>query len=181
MTYVPTTKHLYFVTTTVVEWVDVFTRPQYRQVIIDSLKFCQQHKGLEIYGWVLMTNHLHMLVSTPDGSPVDNIMRDFKKFTSKALLSMVIEDRCGESRRTWMLDVFRRAGESDGKTAGCRFWQRGFYAEVVDTLAFFRQKLSYIHQNPFRAGHVNRPEDYPYSSAIDYMGGKGLIDVIVVR
>ena len=56
------TKDLYFTTSTVVDWVDIFTRPEYKHIILDSLAYCQESKGLDIYAWVLMTNHLHMIV-----------------------------------------------------------------------------------------------------------------------
>ena len=64
------TQDLYFTTTTVVDWIDVFTRPIYKQIILDSLTYCQQEKGLDIYAWVLMTNHLHMVVGVRDDSIV---------------------------------------------------------------------------------------------------------------
>lgn len=70
-------------TDTVVDWVDIFTRPKYKHIIIESLKYCQQEKGLIIYAWVLMTNHLHAIVGVDDSKNISEIWRDFKKFTSK--------------------------------------------------------------------------------------------------
>jgi len=74
---------LYFVTTTVVDWVDIFTRPKYKHIVIDSLAYCQQNKGLKIYAWVLMNNHLHMIISVEGDHAIADVMRDFKKYTSK--------------------------------------------------------------------------------------------------
>lgn len=74
---------LYFITSTVVDWVDIFTRPKYKHIILESLVYCQEHKGLKIYAWVLMSNHLHMIVSSGSQSSVSDILRDFKKFTSR--------------------------------------------------------------------------------------------------
>jgi REP element-mobilizing transposase RayT len=76
-------EEIYFVTFTIVDWIDIFTRPAYKQLIIDSLIYCQQNKGLEIYAYCLMTNHLHLLVSAQQPANLPDIIRDFKKHTNK--------------------------------------------------------------------------------------------------
>ena len=83
-------KELYFTTSTIIDWMDVFTRPLYKHIIVDSLKYCQDSKGLEIYAWVLMTNHLHMIVGTESNHQIGDILRDFKKFTSKAVPNITV-------------------------------------------------------------------------------------------
>ena len=175
-----TTKNLYFVTTTVVNWVDIFSRPKYKHIIIESLAFCQKNKGLEIYSWVLMPNHLHFIIGAENLEQVQTVLRDFKKFTSKKIIAELLED-IQESRREWMLQLFKQAGEKNQKISMYHFWQDGCYTEVISSLKFFKQKLDYIHQNPVRAEFVRYPQDYLYSSAIDYAGSKGLLEVIVVR
>jgi len=173
------TGEVYFVTDTVVDWVDIFSRPCYKHIIISSLKYCQEQKGLLIYAWVLMTNHLHMIVGSGGEYKVSDIMRDFKKFTSKEIIRTLKTD-IQESRRDWMLNRFEYAGRNDKKIKNYRFWQEGNDAQEIFLQDYFNQKLNYIHQNPVRAEMVNNPEDYRYSSAIDYAGGKGLIHVIVI-
>jgi REP element-mobilizing transposase RayT len=173
------TGEVYFVTDTVVDWVDIFSRPRYKTIILESLQYCQTQKGLLIYAWVLMTNHLHMIVGANEDSKVSDIMRDFKKFTSKEILSVLKTD-IQESRREWMLNRFEYAGRNDKKIKNYRFWQEGNDAQEIFLMDYFNQKLNYIHQNPVRAEIVNNPEDYRYSSAIDYAGGKGLLNVTVV-
>lgn len=174
------TKQLYFTTSTVVDWVDIFTRASYRHIVVDSLAYCQQQKGLTIYAWVLMSNHLHMVVSTDGEQTVSDILRDFKKFTNKKILNALEQDE-HESRRTWMLDRFRFAGENDRQITNYRFWREGNHIEEIYTLEFLRQKINYIHQNPVRAEIVVRPEDYLYSSGPDYAGEKGILDVELIR
>jgi putative transposase len=173
------TGEVYFVTDTVVDWVDIFSRPSYRHIIIESLQHCQKQKGLIIYAWVLMTNHMHMIVGSSGINKVSNIMRDFKKFTSKEILRTLQLDGT-ESRREWMLNRFEYAGKHDKRIKNFRFWQEGNNAQALYMNDYFNQKLNYIHQNPVKAEFVNRAEDYRYSSAIDYAGGKGLLDVTVV-
>ena len=170
---------VFFVTDTVVDWVDIFTRPLYKQIIIDSMKFCQKEKGLIIYAWVLMSNHLHAIVGSSGDNKVSDIWRDFKKFTSKEILRTLLSDP-QESRQEWMLNRFEYAGKNDKKIKNYRFWQEGNDSQEIYLNDYFEQKLNYIHENPVKAEIVNRAEDYRYSSAIDYAGGKGLLDVMVV-
>ena len=174
------TRELYFTTSTVVDWMDVFTRPLYKQVVVKSLEYCQQHKGHDIYAWVLMTNHLHMIVGVRGTDSVADVLRDFKKFTSKGIVKAILENP-QESRVSWLLDRFEFRAAYDKKITGHKFWQDDNHVEQIYSVDFYRQKLEYIHQNPVRQEFVSRPEDYLYSSARNYAGMKGLLDVIVVR
>ena len=88
---------LYFVTFTVHQWVDVFTRDEYRNIIIQNLVYCQKEKGLLIYGWVLITNHIHLIVRSTK-VPLSDIIRDFKKFTAKEIYKE-IKNNVKESRQ----------------------------------------------------------------------------------
>ena len=167
---------MYFITITVVDWIDIFNRPKYKHILIDSLSYCQKQKGLKIYAWVLMSNHLLAIVSAEEGQAVGDIMRDFKKFSSKRILAE-LENDLQESRRHWMLDRFRFAAANDKKIARYRFWQEGYHPEVIHSVDFYEQKLNYIHQNPVKQETVAQPEEYLYSSAVDYAGGKGLLKI----
>ncbi len=173
------TSEVYFVTATVVDWVDIFSRPTYKHIVLESLIYCQQNKGLKIYAWVLMTNHLHMIVGSNDENKVSDIMRDFKKFTSKKIIEYLQTDN-QESRREWMLNRFEYAGRNNERIKHYKFWQDGNDAQEIYLNDYFEQKLNYIHENPVKAEIVNKAEEYRYSSAIDYAGGKGLINVLVV-
>jgi len=172
------TKEIYFLTTTVVDWVDVFSRPCYKHIIVESLRYYQREKGLEIYGWVLMSNHMHMIASANEGLNLSDIIRDFKKYTSKALTSSIKEEN--ESRREWMLNRFEYAGRNDKKIKYYKFCQDGNDEQLIYLYDFFKQKLDYIHQNPVRAELVEEPHHYIYSSAKNYAGERGLLDVVIV-
>jgi REP element-mobilizing transposase RayT len=173
------TQELYFTTTTVVDWIDVFTRPIYKQVIIDSLAYCQKEKGLDIYAWVLMTNHLHMVSGVNNAKyTISDILRDFKKYTSKKIVAC-IDDNPEESRKVWMLDRFWFVGNNDRKIKNYKFWEDKNYIEQINSSEFFQQKVNYIHINPVRQEIVESPEDYLYSSARNYAGMKGLLEVIL--
>lgn len=101
----PLTKQLYFTTSTIIDWVDIFSRPSYRHIVVESLDYCQQQKGLKIYAWVLMTNHLHMVVSTKGQQTVGDILRDFKKFTNKKILGILEQDELGCSTVSTLLEL----------------------------------------------------------------------------
>jgi putative transposase len=166
----------YFVTFAVEEWVDVFTRQQYKDIILDSLRHCQKEKGLILHAWCLMTNHIHMIVGRRGERKIEEIIRDFKKYTS-VHVCRAIESNPTESRKFWMLNIFQTSGNASKKHDKYKFWQNEyhpvelFYNEMMD------QKLEYIHDNPVKEGLVEKPEDYLYSSARNYAGMKGLLEV----
>ncbi|MFI5159438.1 MAG: transposase, partial [Sphingobacteriales bacterium] len=103
--YAITSREKYFLTLTVIEWIDVFTRKELSEIIVDSLKYCQQNKGLQIYAWCLMPSHLHLVASIGDEKfTLSDVMRDFKKFTSKQIVETI--SLIAESRRDWLLHHF---------------------------------------------------------------------------
>jgi REP element-mobilizing transposase RayT len=169
--------YLHFLTMTVVDWVDVFTRPVYKEMIVDSLRHCQQKKGLEIYAWVLMTNHLHLIASSAEGTSLSDILRDFKKFTSKRIVEAVKQEH--ESRKQWMLYRFSFNAAYNPKIQDAKFWQDGNEPKIIFSADFYEQKRNYIHNNPVRAGIVDEPEHYLYSSARNYADRPGLLDVFL--
>ena len=167
---------IYFITFAVVEWVDVFTRKAYAEVVIDSLKYCQKQKGLVIYAWCLMSNHIHLICEAKEGFKLSDILRDFKKFTSSTIVKMIEENK-QESRRNWMLWIFKSQGEKNSKNTNYQFWRQNNHPKELVTNKFFDEKLNYIHNNPVEGGIVDEPEHYVFSSARDYAGRKGLIEV----
>lgn len=168
--------NLYFMTMTVVDWVDVFTRPVYRHIIVDSLKFCQEKKGLKLYAWCLMSNHLHLIASAvEEDKSLSDVLRDFKQFTSRSIVAAIQEEP--ESRRQWMLHRFEFNAKLNPKVRHYKLWQDGNEAKELNTNAFIDQKLNYIHQNPVRAEIVEEPEHYLYSSARNYVGLEGKLAV----
>jgi len=169
----------YFLTMTVVDWVDIFTRPVYKHIIVDSLKYCQKEKGLIIFSWCLMSNHLHLIAGAPEGYNLSDIIRDFKKFTNKEIIQTI--QNTNESRRKWMFNRFEFAGKFKSKIKDYKFWQDGNEAKEIHSSKFLEQKLEYIHQNPVKAEIVSNPEDYLYSSARNYCNMQGLIKVEIIQ
>jgi putative transposase len=167
----------HFITFAVIEWVDVFTRKIYADIIVESLQFCQKEKGLKIHAWCIMSNHLHLIVSTKEDILLSNVLRDFKKFTASKIIN-AIEQNKKESRRNWMLWIFKSAGAKNNRNTNYQFWQQDNHPIECSTNEILQTRMAYLHENPIRAGFVLHEWDYVYSSAIDYYkNGKGLIEI----
>lgn len=166
---------IYFITPTLTDWVDLFSRQIYCHVVLDSLKYCQREKGLQIHAWCIMTNHLHLIVSRNGHCELSSIVRDFKKFSSVK----IIETMSGihESRKRWLLEIFRKSGAVIKRNHKYKVWRDGNHPVELVNNAMIDQRLNYLHMNPVKAGIVNRPEHYIYSSAADYMGDVGLLEI----
>jgi putative transposase len=166
---------VYFITFAVVQWVDVFTRFCYAETITDSLKYCIEKKALKVHAWCLMSNHLHLIISS-EKMKLSDILRDFKKFTSHEILKQ-IENNKEESRRDWMLWIFKSAGARNNRNDKYQFWQQDNRPIQLETTSFTLTKLEYLHNNPVQAGIVEKPEAYSLSSAKDYHNQKGIVPI----
>ncbi len=164
----------YFVTFTVERWIDVYTRDMYRNIFVDSLNYCITTKGLVVHAWVLMTNHAHLLVNTND-QPIENIVRDFKRHTSKLTFN-TIESNIQESRE-WITWLFKKSGERNVMNKDMQFWQNGYHPIHCWNKELIEQKIHYIHQNPVRAGFVEHDYEWKYGSARHYATGVGLVKI----
>ena len=168
----------HFFTITVVDWVDVFSRKNYRDVVLECLNFCVKSKGMILYSYVIMSNHIHLIIQSEEGK-LSDLIRDFKKFTAKTILDKIQTEP--ESRRDWMLERFKLATETHSRNKNYQFWQLSNHAEEIYSEKFMWSKIDYTHFNPVRAGIVSSPQDYIYSSASNYVIGKGIIDVEIVQ
>ena len=171
----------YFVTFSVVEWIDVFTRNDYRAIVVDSICHCISNKGLVVHAWVLMTNHVHLLISleNEDHATLPGIMRDMKKYTAMQLIKNIRENP-QESRKEWLLNMFQRAGRNNSNNTNFQFWQQDNHPITIKDDEQCSKVLAYIHNNPVKAGLVDQATDYPWSSARDYIIGKGKIPVAII-
>ncbi|HQV37862.1 MAG: transposase [Flavobacteriales bacterium] len=164
---------LQFMTYATVDWVDALSRPAYKDIIVESFRFCQEQKGLQLYAWCIMSNHVHLIAKADPGPKLEDIMRDHKKHTSKALMKAIAENG-KESRREWMLKHFRKSGGSS------QFWQHDLHPIWIRTPEVVERYLNYLHRNPVAAGLVKEPEHYVYSSAGSYLGLPSMLDVILI-
>ena len=164
----------HFITATVVDWVDVFSRKGYKDCIIESLDFCIKNKGMILYGFVIMSNHIHLIIQSEE-EKLSDLIRDFKKFTAKTILNKI--ENGPESRADWMLKRFEFACKSHTRNEKYQFWQYGNHPEEIFSEKFMWSKLDYIHMNPIRAGIVSKASNYLYSSASNYVYNEGIIEI----
>ncbi|MBK6965734.1 MAG: transposase [Bacteroidales bacterium] len=165
----------YFVTFTIVEWVKVLEDDSFKQIIIDNIQFYQKNKGLVDYGYCVMPNHVHMIVSANEPFTVSEILRDLKKFTSRAIVKKLEDEKPGGYQQ--ILDQFSKAGKNLKRIKNYKVWQDGNMAKIIFSNKFLMQKLSYIHNNPVEYGLCSLPWDYKFSSAVNYSGKVGLLNV----
>jgi REP element-mobilizing transposase RayT len=167
-------KAMHFLTFTIVDWVDVFSRKIYRDIVLESLDFCQNHKGMILISYVIMSNHIHIICQSENGN-LSNLIRDFKKYVAQMILNQI---KIGpESRSDWMLKRFEFAARSNKRNANMQFWQVNSHPEEIFSESFLWTKINYIHMNPVRAGIVSNASDYLYSSASNYLLKESLISV----
>lgn len=158
---------LYYLTFATVEWIDVFTRKRYKDIVVESLRYCQKEKGLALYSWVLMSNHLHLIVKAKEGYKLSAIIRDFKKFTAQQIIKSIKEEP--ESRREWLLSEMLKACKANSKEQTYQLWRNDNHPIELYNNEVINQKINYIHNNPVEEGIVIKAEDYLYSSTNDLL------------
>jgi REP element-mobilizing transposase RayT len=164
----------YFLTFQVIDWVDIFSRKIYRDIVINSLDYCRKNKGLQIWAYVIMSNHVHAILSAKNNN-LSEIIRDFKRFTSTQILKEI--GQATESRSDWMYKRFEFAAKSNKRSSQYQFWTHENHAVELDSMEILEQKMAYIHLNPVRSGWVEDACDWLYSSQRNYLQLESLIEI----
>lgn len=165
--YEPT--HPHFITCTVLHWIPIFTRTETTDIIFDSLKYLQKADNFKLYAYVILENHLHMIASSND---LAKSMESFKKYTARGIIELLKERNV-----TTILDqltFYKKAHKEDRKY---QLWQEGIAPKLIQNDAMMIERINYIHQNPIKRGYVDEAKHWRYSSARDYEGDIGLIEV----
>jgi putative transposase len=153
-----------------------FFQKKYRDIIIESLRYCQENKGLKIYGYVIMTNHIHLIVRANGEQILSGVLSDFKSYTATTILKDL--PKSNESRREWLMHLFNIYAKKNKRPSAHQFWQKDNHPIELYSTKVILQKLDYIHNNPIRAGWVNMSQYYVYSSASNYCeDGAGVLKV----
>ncbi len=169
----------HFLTFTIVGWIDIFTRDLYRNIFVTSLEFCIKNKGIELHAWVIMTNHVHLIVSTKRNN-IPDFVRDIKQFTCKQIINS-IQNNSRESRKEWMINMFEYAGRTNKENVYFQLWKQHYRPIELNTPRRLEIVLDYVHNNPVKAGLVWEPWHFKYSSGIDYYTNeKGLLKVVKI-
>lgn len=171
---------IHFLTFTIVEWIDLFTRQVYADLFLEGLKYCQAHKSLNVYAYVIMSSHIHLIVQAPENGNLSKIIQSLKSYTAKRFLDHIQDYNQAESRRDWLLNHFAFNARKNRTRSPHQVWKKGNHPFLLHSPQMIRQKLNYIHQNPIVLGIVNRPEHYRYSSAANYENKEGALAVTVL-
>jgi putative transposase len=138
---------VHFVTFTVIHWLDIFIRVEYRDIFLDSIRYCQKHKGLEVYAYCIMSSHIHMILARHGKQNLEHVIRDVKKYTSSKIIE-AINNNSHESRRDLLMWLFKRAGTRNPNNTHYQFWQQHSHPIELDSDEMLNQRLDYIHNNP---------------------------------
>jgi len=157
----PDAPHL--ITSTVVEWLSVFTTGACCDTLVRSLEHCRVHKALQVHAWVIMDNHFHAIVAGP---ALAETIRDWKRFTAGALLKQLHEES-----RDWLLNQLAYYCAAHKTASEHQLWQEGVHPQAIVSDEMMDQKLTYIHNNPVKRGLVASPEHWLYSSAHELLPG----------
>ncbi|RBM65745.1 REP-associated tyrosine transposase [Vibrio paracholerae] len=158
----------HFITLTVLHWIPVFTRPATVEILLDSFRFLSKD-GLKVYAWVILENHCHFVLQS---KALDRDIARFKSWTAKALIQYLVENNVRQILD--QLAFYKKAHKGD---RAYQFWQEGVHPELIQGEDMMLQKIEYIHQNPVKRGYVDEAVHWRYSSARDYLGQQGLLEV----
>ena len=166
-------KQPHFLTCTVVNWLPIFSQPEFAQIILSSLDFLQNHQRLILHGYVIMENHLHLIASS------ENLSKEiaaFKSFTARSII-----DNLKEKRIESQLRQLKFQKKSHKTSQVYQLWQEGSHPQAILNQEIFRQKLEYIHNNPVKRGYIDEPSHWRYSSCRNYMGKEGLLRIDLIE
>ena len=161
----------YFMTCTIVNWISIFTRPETVNIVLDSWRFLQEQRRLIIHGYVILENHLHLIASSED---LSKEMGNFKSFTARKIIDYLKERN--EQRVLKQLNYYKLRYKKDRTY---QLWQEGYHPQLIQGQEMMVQKLEYTHNNPVKRGYVDDPTHWRYSSARNYAGKEGLLDVTI--
>ncbi|ANE55124.1 REP-associated tyrosine transposase [Methylomonas sp. DH-1] len=160
----------HFMTATINHWLPLFTRPATVNIVLDSWRFLQRDSGFQLHGYVILENHLHLIAASAD---LSRDMQRFKAYTAKKIIAYL--QQSGSARVLELLALLKRPHKTESEF---QVWEEGNHPQLIETEAVMRQKLDYIHRNPVERGYVDLPEHWRYSSARNYAGLEGLIEVV---
>ncbi|MDC9719328.1 MAG: transposase [Gammaproteobacteria bacterium] len=158
----------HFITLTVLHWIPIFTRPKTVQIIFDAIKHLQL-EGLKVYAYVVLENHLHMVAQSPK---LDRDISRLKSFTARQLINYFHQHKLNT-----ILDQLKHYKKAHKHNRALQLWQEGVHPELIQNHSMMTQKVDYIHFNPVKRGYVEVAEHWCYSSARDYEGHHGILDI----
>ena len=163
------THYPYFITSSIVDWLPIFAFPEIANIILKSLCFMQTDREVILYSYVILENHLHMIVQSTE---LQKNVRAFKSYTAREIINSMLA-----SKNTFYLSKLRKLKLKNHRDSEYQVWQEGYHPKQISDEKSMKQKMEYIHNNPVKRGYVSHPCHWRYSSASNYLEGSGLIPV----
>ncbi|NGP86967.1 REP-associated tyrosine transposase [Fodinibius halophilus] len=167
------TQYPYFITISIVDWLPVFSITDAAEIILESLAFHQNKRGLTLYAYVIMENHMHLIAQSDQ---LQKNIRTFKSYTARRIIDFLKKEGHG-----FYLSKLKENKLSHHRDCEYQFWQEGYHPKQIMDDAMMQQKMEYIHYNPVKRGYVTKPEYWRYSSAQNYVLSEGLISITKIR
>ena len=164
---------VYFVTSTVSGWIDIFCNSRHCQILIDEFKYRRDKKQMELYAYVIMPNHIHLILSS---KRLSNLMRSFKSHTARKIINSLIKEKNYN-----ILNKLKLLKKKSKVQSVYQLWQEGFHPKLIISEKEFQQKLDYVHSNPIRNEIIAEPHKWKYSSYNNYYGGNIIIEIDKLR
>ncbi|MDQ7063580.1 MAG: transposase [candidate division KSB1 bacterium] len=150
-------KGVYFVTSTITAWIPIFVNKSYFDILVSALNFCAEQKNLNIFAWVILDNHFHLVCQAPE---LSQTFQSLKRHTAKQIITQLKSDN-----KKWALNLFAYYKKRHKKGSEYQVWQEGFHPQLINSEDMLTQKIEYIHYNPVKRGYVEKPEHWLHSSA----------------
>ncbi len=160
-------RYPHFITATFIKWLPLNAYPKVSEILLASLRWLQENDSLQIFAWVFLENHCHFIARSPD---LSHSISRWKSFTAKEIISYF--EQIGH---TLLLEEFTFGKKFHKQSQQYQIWQEGSHPEQIMDRLMMIQKCTYIHNNPLKRGYVDKPEEWRYSSARDYIGRDGLL------
>ena len=158
----------YFITSTIVNWIPIFTNEKYYDILINAIKFYQSKKSLEIIAYVFLPDHFHLIVKSKE---LVKTIRLIKMFSAKEIIKQLNIDN-----KSQILSQLKQNKKDYKTNSDYQVWQEGFLPKEILNDEMLNQKIEYIHYNPVKKGLVTEPSEWKYSSAGIYeKGEQGII------
>jgi len=157
-------ERLFFITTTVVNFVPIFKQSCYCEILLNNFKFYKQKYAFKILAYVIMPSHFHWIVYiNPEKGTISDIMRDIKKSSARQIFDLI------EENKQLQYDLLFQEAAIGINDQNRKLWMQRFDDEVILTREMLMTKIGYIHNNPVKAGLAEKPEAFYYSSAKEYI------------
>ena len=169
----------YFVSFSTVFWLNVFTRRIYKDCIVKHLNYCIKEKGMVLGAWIIMSNHVHLIFQAKNENP-QRLLQSFKSSIARELIELIKANNKESKRERYIWFMQLAAKRNKTTKNSIQFWQQHNKPIELWNNSAIQKNLDYLHNNPVESGEVAEAYHYLYSSAIDYAGRKGLLNIHIM-